>query len=88
MIMEPQTSKKTGLPVIFLGVIALAPAVFFFYYSIRLLYVNLTMPAAEAAAHRTGGMLIGAIAFPLATFVFGLSSFLLIRAGVRRLRSK
>jgi len=43
---------------------------FFFYYTVRLAYyVNLTVPG--AAAHRQSGMSIGAVAFPLATLVFG-----------------
>ena len=68
----------------FCGVVSLLPCVFFGWYSVRLLYVNLTMSSDEAAAHRTGGMLIGAIAFPLATLIFGLIAFLLIRSAARK----
>ena len=60
----------------FCGVASLAPCIFFGWYSVRLLYVNLVMTADEAATHRTGGMLIGAIAFPLATILFGAISLL------------
>lgn len=55
-----------------LGVIFALLSAFFLYYTIRLVLVN--MFAADAAAHRTSGMLIGAIAFPIATFVFGIIS--------------
>lgn len=55
-----------------LGVIFALLSAFFLYYTIRLVLVN--MFAADAAAHRTSGMLIGAIAFPIATFLFGVIS--------------
>ena len=54
------------------GVTFAIPSLFFAYYSARLIYLNLTME--NAAEHRSFGMLIGAIAFPLATIVFGLIS--------------
>ena len=54
------------------GVLFAAPCLFFIYYTIRLIYVNL---AEDVSTHRTGGMLIGAIAFPLAAIVFGLVSW-------------
>lgn len=61
------------------GLIFIPPCLFFTYYTVRLVYLNLTM--ADAAAHRTGGMLIGAVAFPLAAIFFGfLSSICLIKA--------
>ena len=62
------------------GIAALAfllPSIFFLYYTVRLIYVNLTM--ADAAAHRTGGMLIGAVAFPVAAVVFGAISWFCYR---------
>jgi len=68
---------------IIIGILAAAPCLFFAYYTIRLIYVNLTMTAEETVAHRTGGMLIGAIAFPLAAIVFGLISWLCFRKGLR-----
>jgi amino acid permease len=70
--METYTPKTIRLLWLFCGIAVLVPCAFFAYYSIRLLYVNLTMSAEDAATHRTGGMLIGAIAFPLATVVIGL----------------
>ena len=45
------------------------PCLFFDLYTARLAYGNLIMD--DAASHLTGGMLIGAIAFPLATLFFG-----------------
>ena len=65
------------------GLIFAAPCLFFIYYTFRLVYVNLVMTSDEAAAHRTGGMLIGAIAFPLATVVFGFISWFCFRRGMR-----
>ena len=55
------------------GVAFALPSLFFTYYTVRLIYLNLTME--NAAAYRTGGMLIGAIAFPLAAIIFGILSW-------------
>ena len=49
------------------------PSLFFGYYSLRLLYLNLTMT--DPMAHWSFGMLIGAIAFPLATIILGSISY-------------
>ncbi len=61
------------------GVAFAAPCLFFTYYTVRLIWVNLTASAGDAAVHRTGGMLIGAIAFPLAAIIFGLISYFLLK---------
>ena len=79
--MEPQNRNATRLLTAFCGVASLAPYIFFGWYSLRLLYINLTTD--DAAAHRSGGMLIGAIAFPLATIIFGLISWLSIKRAFR-----
>lgn len=63
------------------GVLFAAPSLFFTYYTARLIYLNLTMD--DAAAHRTGGMLIGAIAFPLAAIFFGFISWFCFRKARR-----
>ncbi|MBS1798023.1 MAG: hypothetical protein JSS81_29655 [Acidobacteria bacterium] len=68
-----------------LGLLFVPPCLFFFYYTARLLYLNLTMP--DAAAHWSGGMLIGAIAFPVASLVFGISSWFCFRAARRSKRN-
>jgi len=60
------------------GVVFAFPSLFFAYYTLRLIYINLTATTEGAAAHRTGGMLIGAIAFPLAAIVFGSVSWYFI----------
>ena len=57
------------------GIAFAAPSLFFVYYTVRLIYVNLAASPEDAATHRTGGMLIGAIAFPLAAMIFGLISW-------------
>ena len=71
--MDTFTPAINKILFIFGGVAFAVPCLFFTYYTARLLYINLTMD--DAAAHRTGGMLIGAIAFPLAAIVFGLISW-------------
>lgn len=63
------------------GVAFAVPSIFFSYYTVRLVYLNLTME--DAAAHRTGGMLIGAIAFPLAAIFFGVISWFFIKRARR-----
>jgi predicted membrane protein len=67
------------------GIIFALAGLFFCYYTVRLLYVNLAV--AEAAAHRSAGMYIGAVVFPLAVIVFGVLSWLCLRK-VRRSGSK
>lgn len=64
---------KTIFFLIFGTAMALA-SLFFAYYSVRLLYVNLFFE--DAAAHRSTGMYIGIVAFPVATIVFGILSWL------------
>lgn len=73
--MEPQARRTTRMFAALFGVASLVPCIFFGWYSVRLLYVNLIMTADEAAVHRTGGMLIGAVAFPVATLIFGAISW-------------
>jgi hypothetical protein len=58
--------------------------VFFAYYTVRLAYVNLT--AANISAHRQAGMYIGAIAFPVASLVFGYLCLWCGRAALRAAR--
>ena len=70
----------------FCGVAFAAPTIFFAYYTVRLIYLNLTME--DAAAHRTGGMLIGAIAFPLAAIIFGFISWLFLNKARRGFEDK
>ena len=51
---------------------------FFCYYTVRLAYVNIAVRA--TASHRGSGMLIGAVAFPVATVVFGWLAWRCARA--------
>ncbi|HNQ14352.1 MAG TPA: hypothetical protein PKM58_02240 [Pyrinomonadaceae bacterium] len=67
-----------------LGVLFALMSAFFLYYTVRLVLMN--MFAADAAAHRTSGMLIGAIAFPIATFVFGIISRLCFKNRSRKVQ--
>lgn len=55
------------------------PCLFFGYYTVRLIYINLAASVEDAAAHRTGGMLIGAIVFPLAAIIFGFISWFFLK---------
>ena len=63
------------------GFMFAVPSVFFAYYTARLIYMNLTME--DAAAHRSFGMLIGAVAFPLAAIIFGFISWYFIKMARR-----
>ena len=56
------------------GILLVLPCLFFIYYTVRLIYINLAV--ADIAEHRSGGMLIGAIVFPVAAIVFGILSWL------------
>ena len=69
---------------IIIGALFAAGCLFFIYYTVRLIYVNMTMTADDAAIHRTGGMLIGAIAFPLAAIIFGAISWFCFRRSIKR----
>jgi hypothetical protein len=82
--MDTSTPKINRVLFAICGVAFAVPCLFFAWYTVRLIYVNLVMTADEAATHRTGGMLIGAIAFPLAAFTFGLISWFFIKRARRR----
>jgi len=71
---------------VFCGLVLVVPAIFFAYYTMRLIYINIAFD--DAAAHRTGGMLIGVVAFPVATILSGWASWILIRRGTRGKRLK
>lgn len=76
-------STRTIIRVLFAicGVAFIVPCLFFGWYTVRLIYMNLT--SEDAAAHRTGGMLIGAIAFPLATIILGWISWFFLKRAVK-----
>jgi hypothetical protein len=65
-----------------LGFVLAGLCVFFAYYTLRLVYINLTVPG--VATHRQAGMYIGFIAFPVAAAVFGWLSLRCLRAVRRR----
>lgn len=52
------------------GITFAIPSLFFAYYTLLLIYKYASASADDAAAHRSGGMLIGAVAFPLAAVIF------------------
>jgi hypothetical protein len=60
-----------------------AACAFFGWYTVRLVWVNLMIH--ETAAHRQTGMYIGAVAFPVATILFGYGAW---RCGLALARSK
>ena len=62
------------------GIVFAPLCLFFAWYTARLVYVNITTD--DAAAHRTGGMLIGAIAFPIAAIAFGVLSAFFLKRGI------
>lgn len=84
--MDTSTSKINRVLFAVCGFAFAVPCLFFTYYTVRLIYINLTASAEDAAAHRTGGMLIGAIVFPLAAIIFGLISWFCIGRATRGAR--
>ncbi len=80
--MDTSTPTTNRILFLFCGVAFAVPSLFFAYYTVRLIYVNLAME--DAAAHRSGGMLIGAIAFPLAAVICGLITWFFIKRGLGR----
>jgi len=82
--MDRSTSTLNKILFVVCGVAFAAPCLFFAWYTVRLIYVNLTMSAEDAAAHRTGGMLIGAIAFPLLSIICGVISGLFTKRGFNK----
>ena len=81
--MDTSTPATNRLLFAFCGVAFLAPCIFFAYYTVRLIYVNIVMTSDDAATHRTGGMLIGAVAFPVAALICGAISWLFLRKSWR-----
>ena len=81
--MEASASTINRVLFVICGVATTVPCLFFTLYTLRLIYVNLTMSAEDAAIHRTGGMLIGAIAFPVAAIIFGYLSWHFIKKARR-----
>lgn len=77
--METSASTITKILFIVCGIAFAFPSLFFIFYTVLLIYKNVSAPAEEAAVHRTGGMLIGAIAFPLAAIFFGFISLYFFR---------
>ncbi len=61
------------------GVAFALPSIFFTYYTVRLIWLNLMME--NASDYRSTGMLIGSIAFPLAPIIFGFISWFFIKRG-------
>ncbi len=82
------TSTPTINKVLFAvcGVAFVVPSIFFAWYTVRLIWLNLTME--NAAAYRSTGMLIGAIAFPLAAIIFGVISWFFIKKAWRGFKGK
>jgi hypothetical protein len=82
-------ANKTSSILFSLAGIAFAvPSLFFAFYTVLLIYKNVTASAEDAAAHRTGGMLIGAMAFPLAAIIFGSISWFCINKARRGYKEK
>lgn len=80
--MEHVTSNAAKILHSFCGAVFAVPSLFFAYYTIRLIWLNLTLE--NAADYRSTGMLIGAIVFPLAAIIFGFISWFFIKRGFIR----
>jgi hypothetical protein len=61
-----------------------AAALFFAYYTVRLIYVNVTV----AGMHRQSGMFIGAVAFPIATLLFGAIAWYCLKSAAKLSRMR
>jgi hypothetical protein len=68
-----------------LAVVLALPALFFGYYTARLIYINIAIAA--VAEHRQSGMYIGFIAFPAAVAVFSWLSLTCWRRSLKRQRN-
>jgi hypothetical protein len=64
------------------AVMSALPAMFFTYYTVRLIYVNVAV--AGAAEHRQAGMYIGFVAFPVLAILFGAISWRFWKRAARR----
>ncbi len=62
-------AKITAVLLLCTGTLSACASVFFCYYTLRLAYLGAT--GSIDAAHRTLGLHIGAVVFPLAAFGFG-----------------
>ena len=80
--MEHVISNTAKILHIFCGAVFALPSLFFAFYTIRLIWLNLTLE--NAADYRSTGMLIGAIVFPLAAIIFGFISWFFIKRGFIR----
>ncbi|HQX55751.1 MAG TPA: hypothetical protein PLP07_07475 [Pyrinomonadaceae bacterium] len=83
--METTTPRINSVLFAICGLAFVPPCLFFTWYTVRLIWLNLTRE--DAAAYRSFGMLIGAIAFPLAAIIFGFISWYFInkaRNGFRK----
>jgi ABC-type microcin C transport system permease subunit YejB len=70
---------------VIVSVLLFAGCAFFAYYTVRLLYVNLT--AANISPHRQSGMYIGAVAFPIISLAFGCFSYRSAKAALTNARA-
>jgi hypothetical protein len=78
----PDAPSTARLGALLVGVILSGiTCLFFCYYTIRLIYINIAVPG--VAAHRQSGMYIGFAAFPLATIAFGWICLRCLRAAAR-----
>ena len=65
------------------GFAFLLPTIFFTWYTVRLVYVNLTMPGDETAVRMGRGMWVGFVAFPVIALTCGVISWFLLRRALR-----
>ena len=82
--METTTSRINGILFAICGIVFIPPCLFFSWYTVRLIWLNLTRD--DAAAFRSYGMLIGAIAFPLAAIIFGVISWYFLNKAYKGLK--
>lgn len=84
--MTERRDRGRALGLALVAAISTVAAVFFAYYTLRLLYINAA--GLVPATRRQSGMYIGAIVFPLATLVFGYVGLRGGRAAARAVREQ
>lgn len=84
--METTTPRINTIFFAICGLAFVPPCLFFTWYTVRLIWLNLTRD--DIAAFRSYGMLIGAIAFPLAAIIFGVISWYFLNRAYKGFKRK
>ena len=80
--MDTSTPATNRLLAGFAGTMFAIPALFFAWYTARLIYVCLSSPADETLVRMRSGMWIGAVTFPLVTAICGYLGWYFLKRAV------